>query len=113
RPPAIAPAWPGRRRHMIPEPAVFVIGDDHDHARPLRPAPQSLENVGDMGVAAHQVRVGRMLIEAPGRLVEHHSWQAAGVDVTQEVFAIFEMEVAILRAWGEPAEIVEWLVMRL
>ena len=104
---------PGRRRHVIPEPAVLVVGDDHDHARPLRPAPQPLENIGDVGVAAQQVRVGGMLIEAPGGLVEHHRRQAAGVDVAQEVLAVLQMQLAILRARRKPAEIVEGLMVRL
>ena len=113
RAPAIAPARAGRRWHVVPEAAVLVVGDDDQHARPLRPAPQPLENIGDMRVAAQQIGVGGMLIVAPDRLVEHHRREPPRIDVAQEILAVPQMQVAIRRARREPGEIVEGLMVRL
>ena len=54
-----------------------------------------------------------MLVEAPGRLVERHRRQRAGVDVAQEVLAVLQMLLAIRRARREAREIVERLMVRL
>src|SRR5438132_578219 len=77
RPPAVAPAGTRRRRHVIPETAVLVVGDDHRHLRPLRARAQARKHVGDVLIAPGEIGVAGMLIDAAGRLVEGDRGQRA------------------------------------
>src|SRR5262245_23100218 len=102
-PPAIAPAASYRRRHVIPEATVLVIGDDHEHARPLRPAPQSFQDVRKVSISGQQISVGGMLVEPSGRLVECDRWKTAGIDVAHKIVAVPEMQFAVFAARSKPA----------
>ena len=84
RPPAIAL----RRRDVIPEAAVLVIGDDDEHVRPLRALLEMRDDVGDVRVAGQHVGIARMLVEIALRLVERDLRQLAGIDRLDELGAV-------------------------
>jgi hypothetical protein len=98
---------------MVPEAAVLVVGDDHQHPRPLGSPTQALEDDSSVGVAAQQIGVRRMPIEAPDRLVKHHRRQSARINVAQKILTVLEMLVAVSYARSKPSEVIERLVVLL
>src|SRR3954462_12246728 len=66
-----------------------------------------------MGIAAHEVGIGRVLVMDANGLVKRDCGQAAAIDIAQKLLAILQMFRAILRAWSEARVIIERLVMRL
>src|SRR5262245_52893432 len=110
---AVAPAGPTRRRDVIPEAAILVIGHDHRHPLPLRALAQPLKYLGDVIIAPHQVGISWMLCQDTDRLVEGDVGQRAGIDIAQEILAVLEMGGAICGAGRKPRMIIEGLVMRL
>src|SRR5262249_8188497 len=110
---AVAPSRPARGRNMVPEPAIFVISDDHRHLRPLRALAQPFKHLGDVFISLREVGVSRMLGEDPDRLVEGDGRQRAGVDITEEILAILEVSGAIRGAGGKARMVVEGLMVRL
>src|SRR5882672_7739683 len=109
-----SPVVPNRRRNVIPESAVLVIGhDDRDFGPELLVVTDSRDDFGDVRIARHYIGVAGMLVQLPNRLVESYLWQGAVVDVSEEVFSVPQVLRAIGAAGRESREIVERLVMRL
>src|SRR5262249_50152075 len=73
RPPAVA----GGRRHVVPEAAVLVIGDDDRRALPGGARLDAVHDVGDVPVTRQDRRVARMLVEATLGFVEDDLRQGA------------------------------------
>jgi hypothetical protein len=59
---------PAGRRHVVPEAAVLVVGDDHQHVLPLRAGAQLVEQAGDVRVAGHDVGVAGCCVFTPAGL---------------------------------------------
>jgi len=71
-------------RRVIPEAAVFVIGDDDQHVAPLRTLLQLADDLGDMGIARSDIGITGMLIEVALRFVKRHRRQFPGGCILQE-----------------------------
>ena len=114
---ARSPAVALGRRHMVPQAAIFVIGHDDKHMRPLRALLQMRDHVGDMSIACLDVGIAGMLIEVALRLVESDLRQRAGVDRLDELYAseaaVAKMLGAGCRARCEIGIIVQRLVVIL
>ena len=65
-----APAIPLWRRDMIPESAIFVIGDDHQHTLPLRTLLEVSNEIREVHVARQYIGVSRMLVQIALWLIE-------------------------------------------
>src|SRR6185436_19819461 len=113
RPPAVAPARPLRRRHVVPEAAVLVVGNDDGHPLPLGRFLQFQQEIIQVLVAARHVRIARMLVQPAHRLVERDLRQRALVDGGGEVVVVLEVLLAVRLARREALVVVERLVVRL
>lgn len=80
RSPTIAFRWRG----VIPYAAIFIIGDDDQHMRPLRAFFQMPDDVGNMRIARLDIRVAGMLVQITLRFVEGNLRQSARIDCLDE-----------------------------
>src|SRR5688572_4917439 len=101
------------RRHMIPGPAVLVIGDDDCSAGPKRTLLERLQDFGHLVIAARDVGTARMLVLPPDRLPEGYRRQAAVRDGSQHVCLVLQMLLLRGTAVAELLEISERLVVEL
>ena len=111
-PPAVALRHGG----VVVKAAVLVVGDDDQHAPPLRALLQLRDDVGNVGVAVGHVCVAGVLVQVALRFVKTHRGEGAGGRCRQE------RGVEILQVRGPRARpggrvernvIVERLVVRL
>src|SRR5215471_17868584 len=108
RAPAVALGW----RHMVPEAAVLVVGDDHRDRVPDRAGLDTLEDVRDVRIARLDLGTARVLVYAAARLIPGHSRQRAAVDVSEEILQILEVLLARLGATRIVPEEDEGLVVK-
>ena len=73
-----SPVWGRWWRYMIVEAAVLIVGDDKQHARPLRAFGERLVDGCDQGLAAHDVVVGVVVVGREVRVDHAEVWQCAG-----------------------------------
>ena len=83
-----APAITLRRCHVIPEAAIFVIGDDDEHVLPLRALLQVRNHIRDVLIAGEDIGIAGVLVQRALRLVEGDGRKLTGIDVGDELYAI-------------------------
>ncbi len=106
---------------MVPPAAVLVEGDDNHHVLPLRPGLESGDDIGDMAVAAVDVRIAGMHVQVALGLVEGHGRQLARCGIGQEFVGtrrfvdagVAQVTRPVCRAWSKAFEVVERLMMVL
>ena len=80
---------------MVPEAAVFVVGNDDRGARPQRARLDLANQPGDVDVAREHVGVSGMLVIGSLRLVERDLRHIASVDRSDEVGIVLEVLFAV------------------
>jgi hypothetical protein len=53
---------------VVPEAAVLIVGDDHQHVFPLRASLQMRDHIGDMLIARRGIGIAGVLVKIPLRL---------------------------------------------
>src|SRR5260221_376977 len=107
------PPRPPGAGQVLRDPPVLIVGDEDDHAGPLRACPQAGEELVHMLVAAREIRIARVLIDDALGLVERDRRQRAFVDVAEEIVAVFQVLRALGSTRRKPREVIERLVMGL
>src|SRR5262245_28886775 len=72
RTPRIAYAGGGRRRHVVPESTMLVVGDDDRGRWPIRAALEGFDQVDQVPLPGVDVGVAGMLVVLAERLYEGH-----------------------------------------
>src|ERR1700736_6738837 len=82
-----------RRNHVIPTPAIFVVGDNDYEIFPNFALLHRSNEVSHVLLPRYYVCVSWMLIVFTDRLDERHRRQIAGSDVREEILLILQMRI--------------------